>query len=264
MRRRDDTIKDPPGDVLRAYSPYLIIIAIFSIAQIPAIKDALAESPWTTKFQWPGPRHHDRGRRGRCSLTFNFNWLPAAGTLLLISGLITMPVLGVSPAARVKRRRAVARPAQVGDPHRRGGAGAGLRHEPVGPDHHASAKWAAGAGGAFAFLSSFIGWLGVAVTARTPPPTRCSARSRWRPPRSRPAAGPACRGQQLGRRAGQDDLAPEPGHRRRGGGHGRQGGRPVPQGGRLEHRAGLRHGRARLPAVHARARLDGPRRPTGQ
>ena len=34
------------------------------------------------------------------SLTFNFNWLPATGTLMLISGLITMAVLGVSPGAR--------------------------------------------------------------------------------------------------------------------------------------------------------------------
>src|SRR5687767_3769989 len=35
VRRRDDTQKDSPADVVRAYSPYLIIIAIFSIAQIP-------------------------------------------------------------------------------------------------------------------------------------------------------------------------------------------------------------------------------------
>ena len=54
VRRRDDNVKDPPGDVVRAYSPYLIIIAVFALAQIPAIKDALAESPWTTEFQWPG------------------------------------------------------------------------------------------------------------------------------------------------------------------------------------------------------------------
>ena len=34
------------------------------------------------------------------SLTYNVNWLPAAGTLLLISGLLTMVALRVSPAAR--------------------------------------------------------------------------------------------------------------------------------------------------------------------
>ena len=42
IARRDDTRKDPPIEVFRAYAPYLIIIAIFSIAQIAAIKDWMA------------------------------------------------------------------------------------------------------------------------------------------------------------------------------------------------------------------------------
>ncbi len=102
VRRRDDSIKDPPGDVVRAYSPYLIIIAVFAIAQIPAIKDALAESPWTTEFQWPGLDVVTPEGEPLTSLTYVFNWLPAAGTLLLISGLITMIVLKVSPGGLVK------------------------------------------------------------------------------------------------------------------------------------------------------------------
>ena len=64
MRRRDDTNKDPPGDVVRAYAPYLIIIAVFSIAQIPAVKDALAEKPWTTTVPVARPRRGEPGRRG--------------------------------------------------------------------------------------------------------------------------------------------------------------------------------------------------------
>ena len=51
---QDDPNKDPPLEVLRAYAPYLIIIGIFSIAQIPLIKQRLAESPWTATLQWPG------------------------------------------------------------------------------------------------------------------------------------------------------------------------------------------------------------------
>ena len=45
VERRDDTRPDSPADVARAYAPYLIIIAVFSIAQIAAVKDALAEAP---------------------------------------------------------------------------------------------------------------------------------------------------------------------------------------------------------------------------
>ncbi len=99
VRRRDDTVKDPPADVLRAYSPYLIIIVIFSIAQIPAVKDALAESPWTTTFQWPGLDVVTPEGEALSSLTYNLNWLPAAGTLLLISGLLTMRCCASRPAA---------------------------------------------------------------------------------------------------------------------------------------------------------------------
>ena len=102
VARRDDTKKDPPADVFRAYSPYLIIIAVFSIAQIPAVKDALAESPWTTTFQWPGLDVESPDGEPLSSLTYNFNWLPAAGTLLLISGLLTMAVLRVSPSRSIK------------------------------------------------------------------------------------------------------------------------------------------------------------------
>ena len=77
----------PRADVVRAYAPYLIIIAVFSIAQIPAVKDALAESPWTTTFDWPGLDVVTPDGEAVSSITFNFNWLPATGTLMLISGL---------------------------------------------------------------------------------------------------------------------------------------------------------------------------------
>src|SRR5262245_22890153 len=102
IERRDDTRKDSTADVIRAYAPYAIIIAIFSIAQIPAVKDWLAESPWTTTFQWPGLDVQSPDGEALSSLTFNFNWLPAAGTLMLISGLITMAVLGLSPLRAVR------------------------------------------------------------------------------------------------------------------------------------------------------------------
>ena len=65
IARRDDTHKDRTADVLRAYAPYLIIIAVLSIAQIPAIKDALAKSPWTTTVRLARPDDRDARRRGR-------------------------------------------------------------------------------------------------------------------------------------------------------------------------------------------------------
>jgi lactate permease len=163
VTRRDDTTKDSPADVAKAYAPYAIIIAVFSIAQIPAVKDWLAESPWTTTFEWPGLDVRDPDGEALSSLTFNFNWLPAAGTLMLISGLVTMAVIGVGPgrAVRVLGRTldqlkwaivTVAAVLALAYVMNQSGQTITL------------GLWAAGAGSFFAFLSPLIGWLGVAVT----------------------------------------------------------------------------------------------------
>jgi lactate permease len=163
IARRDDTKKDPPSDVIKAYAPYLIIIAVFSIAQIAAIKDALAESPWTTTFEWPGLDVRSPDGEPLSSMTYNLNWLPAAGTLMLISGLITMAVLGLSPGRALKVAGAtldqlkwaivtVAAVLALAYVMNQSGQTITL------------GLWVAGAGGVFAFLSAAIGWLGVAVT----------------------------------------------------------------------------------------------------
>jgi lactate permease len=163
ITRRDGTQKDSTGDVLRAYSPYLIIIAVLSIAQIPTIKDALAESPWTTTFQWPGLDVQTPDGEALSSLTFNFNWLPAAGTLLLISGLLTMAVLRISPGRALGVLGATV--AQL-----RWAIVTVMAVLALAYVMNQSGQiitlglWAAGAGAFFAFLSPLIGWLGVAVT----------------------------------------------------------------------------------------------------
>jgi len=163
IARRDDGTKDPVADVIKAYAPYAIIIAIFSIAQIPAVKDALAESPWTTTFQWPGLDVANPDGEALSSLTFNLNWLPAAGTLMLISGLISMAVIGLSPGRAVRTfgetlnqlKWAIVTVAAV----------LALAYVMNQSGQTVTlGLWAAGAGGFFAFLSSLIGWLGVAVT----------------------------------------------------------------------------------------------------
>jgi lactate permease len=163
IERRDDTKKDSTLDVVRAYSPYMIIIAIFSIAQIGPIKDALAESPWTTTFEWPGLDVTSPDGEPLDSLTFTFNWLPAAGTLMLISGLITMAVLGLSPARALRTfgetlkqlKWAIVTVAAV----------LALAYVMNQSGQTITlGLWAAGAGDFFAFLSGLIGWLGVAVT----------------------------------------------------------------------------------------------------
>ena len=85
--------------------------------------------------------------------------------------------------------------------------------------------WAAGAGDFFAFLSSLIGWLGVAVTGSDTSSNALFGALQVTAAKDA-GHGPdaARRGEQLGRRARQDDLAAEPRDRRRRRRHGRPGG----------------------------------------
>jgi lactate permease len=96
-------------------------------------------------------------------MPYNFNWLPAAGTLMLISGLITMAVLGLRPGRALgvfgrtldQLKWAILTVAAV----------LALAYVMNQSGQTITlGLWAAGAGGFFAFLSALIGWLGVAVT----------------------------------------------------------------------------------------------------
>ena len=152
-----------PLDVFRAYAPYLIIVAVFSIAQLPAVKSDLAVAPWTASFQWPGLDVRNPDGDALRSLTFQFNWLPAAGTLMVISGLATMAVIGLAPARALRvahatlvqlRAAVLVVTAVLALAYVVNQSGQTLT----------LGVWAAGAGSFFAFLAPAVGWLGVAVT----------------------------------------------------------------------------------------------------
>jgi len=151
----------PPIEVARAYAPYVIIVAVFAIAQIGAVKSALSSA--TQEFTWPGMHIVNSKGEAPKSLTIKFDYLQTAGTLMLISGLLVMPILRIGPmrALRVYAETlnqlkwailtvmSVLALAYVMN----------LSGETI-----TLGTWAAGAGGFFAFLSPIIGWLGTAVT----------------------------------------------------------------------------------------------------
>ena len=55
-------LADDRSEVLRAYAPYLVIIAIFSITNIPAVVDYLARTPWTVPLRLARPGHRQQCR----------------------------------------------------------------------------------------------------------------------------------------------------------------------------------------------------------
>ena len=161
VRRKDDDHRDSRGEVLAAYSPYLIIIGVFALAQLGPIKTFLESAG--TEFGWPGLNVTDADGEPVSATTFKLNWLSAAGTLLLISGVLTMLALKVSP------RRAVQVYAKSLNQLKWAtvtvGAVLALAYVMnLSGQTITLGLWIAGAGGILAFLSSIIGWLGVAVT----------------------------------------------------------------------------------------------------
>ncbi len=156
-----ETVVDTPAEVAKAYAPYLVIIAIFSLVQIPALKDALAKEPFTYLFQWPGLDLVTAG--GAPPSDYTFNWLGAAGTLTIIAGLVTIPIIGISGSKAVKAYADTYRqlaPAIVTVMAVLALAYVMNNSGQTG----ALGNWLATAGSGFALLSPVLGWLGVAVT----------------------------------------------------------------------------------------------------
>ena len=161
VRRRSDDIEDSRGDVFKAYAPYIIIVAVLSLAQWGPIKTALESV--TLEIDWPGLNVVGADGEEPGPAIFKFNWAITPGTLLLVSGLLTMLVLRISPGRALRiygetlnqLKWATLTVATV----------LALAYVMnFSAQTLTLGQWIAGAGGVLAFLSSIIGWLGVAVT----------------------------------------------------------------------------------------------------
>ncbi|GAB3138348.1 L-lactate permease [Marisediminicola antarctica] len=151
-----------PQSVWMALAPYLAIMAIFSVAQIPAVKTWLAEVG-SVVFQWPGLDVVDASGAPAPAMTFKLDHLKATGTLLFFSGIVTMALyrVGLRDAVRAYRDTIVqlkwtiltvtvvlALSFVMNLSGQTASLGFGL----------------AATGGLFVLLSPVIGWFGVALT----------------------------------------------------------------------------------------------------
>ena len=157
----DDDHEDTRADVVRAYAPYGIIIVVFVICQIPAVKKLLDSA--TFAGNWPGLHVIDADGDPSTLTKFTLNLLTTPGTQMLVAGVLTMVALRLSVPRALKAYgttlhqlrwailtvMAVLALAFVMN----------LSGQTI-----SLGTWMAGAGGAFALLSPVLGWLGVAVT----------------------------------------------------------------------------------------------------
>ena len=163
-KARQDTSPLTGGQILMALFPYLLVIAVFSIAKlVPAINAALTGTD--IKIPWPGLNGQILTAAGtpNSSTVYTFTWLSSPGTILLICGLIVALAYKVSLGDWFKvftfnahkMRFAILTVATV----------LSLAYVMnLSGQTITIGYWIAGTGAAFAFLSPVLGWLGTAVT----------------------------------------------------------------------------------------------------
>lgn len=148
-------------EMLKAFAPYAIIIAVLGITSLNAISLQLDKA--TSIFTWPGLHVLSGAGKAPSSETFKLTLLTATGTWLLVCGVLTALVLRVRPGRAVRAwgrtvvqlRYAIVTVCAV----------LGLAYVMNLSGQTATlGEWVAGAGAAFAFLSPLIGWFGTAVT----------------------------------------------------------------------------------------------------
>jgi lactate permease len=163
--RKADTNPDPKADsradVVRAYAPYAIIIAVFIVCQITAVKKLLDKATFT--IAWPGLHVVDAHGDPVSLVKFSLNLLTTPGTQMLVAGLITMVALRLAPGRALKAYGATLQQLRFAILTVMVVLALAFVMNLSGQTITLG-TWMAAAGGAFALLSPILGWLGVAVT----------------------------------------------------------------------------------------------------
>jgi lactate permease len=161
-----DSAPDHPGAarIFMGLAPYLLVIVIFWLAKKwGPLVDFLSGTD--QKLHWPGLDGNILSASGKVSTAtvYSFQWLSSPGTLLLITGILVMAIYRISPVTGagelgrllVTMRWAILTVASV----------LALAYVMnLSGQTITIGTWVAAAGGAFAFLSPILGWLGVALT----------------------------------------------------------------------------------------------------
>ncbi|USQ81081.1 L-lactate permease [Ornithinimicrobium faecis] len=153
-----------PARVFLALFPYLLVVAIFSVAKLwRPLSDWLSTTD--VKIPWPGLDGNISTAAGELSTStvYGFQWLSSPGTMLLIAGIVVALVykmsaadmVGVYRETLVKLRFAILTVGFV--------LALAYVMNQSGQTITIGA-WIAGTGAAFAFFSPILGWLGTAVT----------------------------------------------------------------------------------------------------
>jgi len=152
------------GRIMMALVPYIIVIAVFSIAKLLGpVKTFLVGTD--VKIEWPGLHGNVLSAAGKpiSSTIYNFQWLSSPGSLLVLCGILVAICYRISPAVAAReyfmtayklRWAFLTVAAVLALAYVMNQSGQTLT---IG-------NWIAATGAFFAFLSPVLGWLGTAVT----------------------------------------------------------------------------------------------------
>ncbi|HEX6450235.1 MAG TPA: L-lactate permease, partial [Trebonia sp.] len=93
--------RDSRLDRVKAFSPYIILTALFALTSIPSPIETFVAGQ-TFKFVWPGLHVVSAAGKPVAVATYDLGWLGAAGTMLLFTGILTALVLRVRPGRALR------------------------------------------------------------------------------------------------------------------------------------------------------------------
>lgn len=98
----EDSEKPSRGQVFRAFTPYAVLTVLLALVSIDG-PIARWTDRFTSTFTWPGvPVIGTSGKPLKIAI-YSIDWLSATGSVLLVTGLITMLVLAVSPRTAARQ-----------------------------------------------------------------------------------------------------------------------------------------------------------------
>jgi lactate permease len=179
---REQYERPPLGSTLLAWSPFVIIVVVFLLAQTPGIKEGIRGIEGAINFPNAAPNEQGKiavgwpgldgqvirqppavAEAGPYPAKYQTDWLSAAGTLILIADIISLFVLRVGPGRALRiygqtlnqLKWAILTIAAI--------LGLAFLFNYSGMTYTLGLAFAA-SGVLFPFFASFIGWLGVALT----------------------------------------------------------------------------------------------------
>ncbi|HBY58679.1 MAG TPA: lactate permease [Solibacterales bacterium] len=160
-------VHHPFGAILRAWSPYLLLVAFVLIWGQDGVKKAL--NSVTMLFEWPGLHNHVErvapavAAPSAYAAVFRFDWLAASGTACLLAALVACLVLRVPPAKCARIFATTLRQLALSMATVASVLGLAFLMNYSGATATLGLAFAA-TGVLFPFFSAMLGWLGVFLT----------------------------------------------------------------------------------------------------